>query len=168
MNGDNSGKRLLFIGGAVLLGIAVVNNAYRAGLSAGLVASGRVNGVHDIDGWGLIPFPPFPLIVVGFLLFLAYRRGAFGGPRPGHHGGHGNHHAGDRPAFGPGRGPERGFGGQPPRFVEDWHRRLHEAERQQAANGGNGSVAPAAAPQQPAAPAPSAAGQAPAGDVTNL
>lgn len=133
---ERDGKRVLIIGGAVLLGIAVVNNAYQAGLSAGLVGSGRVTGVarvHGYDGFGI--FPPFPLIVIGLFLFLAWRRGWIGGgPRNGN--GHGN-------------GPDRGFGSRPPRFFEEWHRRAHEAE---------------AAPAAPAVTVPGAgAGQAPSG-----
>jgi len=149
--GGPSGKRILLVGGAVLLGIAVVNNAYRAGLSAGLIGSGRIDGEYAVDGWGLIPFPPFPLIFIGFLAFLAYRRGVFGGPRrggPGINGQHGGH---------PGPGPERGFGGQPPRVIAEWHRRLHEAERTPVANGGrvDGNGGAYTPPQAPTS-APSA------------
>ncbi len=136
MNGDGGGKKLLFIGGAVLLGIAIVNNAYRAGLQTGLVGSGRLRG-DEFDGWGYIPFPPFPLILIGGLLFLAYRRGVFW-PRGGHRGGNGQWPGRFDRAVGPGGGP-------PPRFLMEWHRRLHEAERQQLAEArrpANGGAAP--------------------------
>lgn len=149
-SGNGGGKRWILIGGAVLLGIAVVNNAYEAGLRAGLAAGGR-GPIGDIDGWGYIPFPPLPLILLGLLAFWAYRRGAFGTPRRdrGSQNGHGHGHGLDQY----GRG--RGFGsGQPPQFVIDWHRRLHEAERQQAARTGAGSAAPTGQPPRPAEPAP--------------
>jgi hypothetical protein len=100
---DREIKGLAIVGGAVLLGFALLNGVYQAGVNAGLARDG------DYDrGWGLGCFP-FPLLLIGgVILFLVWRRrGGFGGP-----GGPGG--------FGPG-------GGGPPRFFEEWHRKAHEA-----------------------------------------
>jgi hypothetical protein len=97
-------KGLAIVGGIGLLGIAIVNQVYQAGVSAGLAANG--NPVTRIDGHGGFPFPPFLLLVVGGIVFLTLRRRRHdGGPGP----------------FRPGVG-----GGRPPRLFEEWHRQAHD------------------------------------------
>ena len=112
------GKKIGIAVGAGLLAIAIVNSAYQAGLSAGLARSGNPGVVVD---HGFFPFPPF-LLIVGLVLFVAWRKRWIG---------HGNGN-GSGPI---GRGPG---GGRPPRLFEEWHQRAHEAEAR--------PVTPAAAP----------------------
>ena len=104
---DPDVKRIAIIGGAALLGLAILNQAYEAGVAAGLAHSGRGVGVYD--GHGFFPFPPF-LLIAGIVAFVIWRR----------RNGHGN------------GGPGRGFGpGRPPRLFEEWHRRPQEAGQEQ-------------------------------------
>ena len=105
---DWSCKKIAIAVGAGLLGISIVNSAYQAGLSAGLARSGNPGVVVD---HGFFPFPPF-LLIVGLVLFVAWRKRWIG---------HGNGN-GSGPI---GRGPG---GGRPPRLFEEWHQRAHEAE----------------------------------------
>jgi hypothetical protein len=122
---DGDMKRVGIVAGAVLLGGAVLNHAYQAGLAAGLMQSGRVTAVAPVDGVGFFPFPPFPLLLIGGFLFLMWRRRQAGGGPWSH-----------------GRGPGRGG---PPRIFEDWHRQAHE---------GNGGPASTATPTPTPAPTP--------------
>ena len=127
---DRDIKKIAIVVGLILLGLAILNNAYRAGLAAGLVHSGRATAVAPVDGYhgfGFFPFPPFLLILAGVVLFLMWRRrwAADGNGTPG-------------------RGPG---GGRPPRIFEEWHRRAHEADVA-------ATTAPATPPTPPSSPTP--------------
>ena len=108
--------------GAGLVGVAILNSVYQAGVAAGV---GRSGGYVDHDG-GLFPFPL--LLIGGLVYFFWWRRrgGGHGGPN--------------------GRGFRPGVGA-PPRFFEEWHRRAHEAMPPSAA-----APRPPATPTYPAAP----------------
>ncbi|CAA9582091.1 MAG: hypothetical protein AVDCRST_MAG19-4143 [uncultured Thermomicrobiales bacterium] len=135
---DPETKRFVYIGGAILLGLAVVNQIYEAGVNAGLRAANPGMGGYDGDG-----FVPFPLLILGFIGFLVYRRRAKRNGAGGLGSGRGHGH-------GPGFGHGGGFGGgRPPRLFEEWHRRAHEAAPVTPVNGSAPATPPA-----PAAPAP--------------
>jgi len=118
---DPDTKRLVYVGGGALFVFLIVNQIYDAGFDAGMRAAGR-GGYGDGDG-----FFPFPLLIIGFLAFVWFRRRAKRngpgslGPGNGHAHGHAPWQT-PRGGFGPGFG-----GGRPPRFFEEWHRRAHEA-----------------------------------------
>ena len=146
-NGNGNGKRWLLIAALILGGIWLLNDAYRDGLSDGLVRSGKVTAVtpiHDgpmyyAGGGGF----PWGLLIIGGILYFAWRKGVFGGG-PGHFG--------NGQGYGPGRnvqrydaagyGPTQNVAGQgyrqpqgqnwgPRGLFEEWHRQSHEAERHQ-------------------------------------
>lgn len=127
-------KRVGIFVGAGLVGVAILNSVYQAGVAAGIGRDGRY---VDHDG-GLFPFP---LLLIGGLVYFLYRRRR-GGSGPGN--GHG---LGGGPRFGGGAaGLGRGASG-PPRFFEEWHRRAHEAE---------GTAPQASTPRAPWTAAPEA------------
>jgi hypothetical protein len=128
---DPQNRRIAIIAGAGLLGFFILNGVYQAGVNAGL--SGDRN-------WGHGPgfFPPFPLILLGILVYIGWKRRWFGGGPSG--------------PGGPGGPGGRGPGGGPPRFFEEWHRRAHEAGREQPP----APPASQAAPGNPWTPAPPA------------
>ncbi len=101
-------KGIGIIVGLGLVGMAILNGAYRAGFAAGLAQSGQgTGGVPGHGEFGFFPFPPMLLLVLGVVLFVMWRRRWAGnGPGPSSHG--------------PGSG-------QLPRLFEEWHRRAHEA-----------------------------------------
>lgn len=97
--------------GLGLLGMVILNGAYRAGFAAGFAQGGNPTGVVP-HGGGFFPFPPFLLLIVGVVLFVAWRRRGIGsGPGSS------------------GRGP----GGGPPKMFEEWHRRAHQADAAESA-----------------------------------
>ena len=114
-------KKIAIVAGLGLLGLAILNQAYRAGVAAGLAYSGNPRAIDHVHGFGFFPFPPFLLIIGGVLLFMAWRRRWIG---------NGN----GTPGGGPGAG-------RPPRLFEEWHRRAHEA------SGGAESAPPANRPE---------------------
>lgn len=132
---DKDLKRYAIIGGAVLLGVAVLNQIYQSGFNAGLAATGEGGRYH---GDGFFPFPGL-LLVAGAIWFFCFRRRGRG---------NGGHWPGVQ-------GQNR-----PPRLFEDWHNRAHQAD---VASGGSGGphvpqspndlteapAAPAAPPAQP-------------------
>lgn len=149
-------KRVGIFVGAGLVGVAILNSVYQAGVSAGMGRDGRY-----VDHDGLFPFPL--LLFGGLAFFFWWRR------RNGHGGGPGN--GGGMPGRGFGRGP-----GGPPRFFEEWHRQAHgmtppAAPAPQAPAAPSGPAAGTAPPADPTAPgtaagqptsqAPVEAGQAP-------
>ncbi len=100
-------KGIGIVVGLSLVGMAILNGVYRAGVAAGLAQSGQGTALHPGHGFGFFPFPPFLLLVAGVVLFVVWRRRSAGdGPGPSGHG--------------PG-------GGRPPQILEEWHRRAHEA-----------------------------------------
>lgn len=111
---DRDMKRLGIVLGLGLLGFLILSQAYQAGVATGLARDGDGSGAGPHGGFGFFPFPPFLLLVGGAILFVVWRR-RWSGDGPG----------------GQGRGPG---GGRPPRMVEEWHRRMHEAETPPAAN----------------------------------
>lgn len=100
-------KRIGIVVGLSLVGMAILNGAYRAGFAAGLAQSGQGTAVvPGHGGFGFFPFPPMLLLVAGVILFVVWhRRWSGDGPAPSGH----------------------GPGGRPPRIFEEWHRRAHEA-----------------------------------------
>lgn len=153
MNDPELRKVGIFVG-AGLIGIAILNSVYQAGVSAGIGRDGRY---VDHDG-GLFPFPL--LLIGGVVFFLYWRR------RNGHGGGGGTGGGRGQVNEYSGRGFGRGPAG-PPRFFEEWHRRAHE----NAPAGGGAAQPPvvATAPEATAAPSMGDAASAPAapamGDV---
>src|SRR5215203_4849053 len=87
------------VAGAGLLGMVVLNGAYQAGVRAGLAQSGNPAAVAHYAGGGFFPFPL--LLILGVVLFIAWRKRWLGGNGPN----------------GVGRGPG---GGGPPRIFDDW------------------------------------------------
>ena len=116
---DRDMKRIGIVAGLGLLAFLVLSQAYQAGVATGLARDGDGTVVGPHGGFGFFPFPPLLLLVVGGLVFLAWRRRWIGGG-PGS----------------TGRGP--GSGG-PPRMFEEWHRKSHEAEAQQASASSGGT-----------------------------
>ena len=114
-------KKIVIVAGLGLLGLAIINQAYRAGVAAGLAYSGDPRAIEHVHGFGFFPFPPLLLIIGGVLLFMAWRRRWIGN-------GHGT-------PGGPGAG-------RPPRLFEEWHRRAHEGS-----GGGAEPAAPASRPE---------------------
>ncbi len=100
---DKDLKRYAIIGGAVLLGVAVLNQIYQSGFNAGLAATGQGGRYH---GDGFFPFPGL-LLVGGAIWFFCFRRRGRG------NGGNGNGIHGQNRA---------------PRLFEDWHNRAHQAD----------------------------------------
>lgn len=152
---ERNGKKILIVGGAVLLGFAILNGIYQAGLEAGLRSGGR----GDFERWhgsGYGGFPLFPLLLIGgILFFVGSRRGWFNGLNGG-----------------PGSGGS-GRPGGPPRLFEEWHRRAHEAEGTTVparVNGATGPASPPAPTERPgdSPPTPASAPPAPAGPSGGL
>lgn len=108
-------KRVGIVVGAGLVGVAILNSVYQAGVAAGIGRDGRS---VDHDG-GLFPFPL--LLVGGLVYFFYWRRRGGRGPGNGNGLGSGSRFGGGAAGLG------RGASG-PPRFFEEWHRRAHEAE----------------------------------------
>ena len=148
MNLTDRERTIAIAAGAGLVGIFIVNGAYRSGFNAGLAQSGDSRGYHDA---GFDFFPPLPLILLGVIAFIWWRRRQ---SRPGQGPGPSIDHAGPGPGPGAGigRGPSGGGGGSkssvgPARLFEDWHRRAHEADWEAPAAR---STPAASAPSEPA------------------
>ena len=120
---DRDIKRIGIVLGLGLLAFAILGQAFQAGVAVGLARDGEGGAVGPVHGPGFFPFPPLLLLVIGLVLFLAWRRRWIDGG-PG----------------GQGRGPG---GGRPPRLFEEWHRRAHEAEAEQRSNGSGGAASAA-------------------------
>lgn len=89
-----------------------------------------IAGIGILGIWVLGHVPPGPIIVLGVLGFIAWRKGWLGFGN-----GHGN---GNGPGPGAGIGPgwhrpSRSHR-QPPRFFAEWHRRAHEGDSHVAAS----------------------------------
>ncbi|MCC6313234.1 MAG: hypothetical protein IT337_04420 [Thermomicrobiales bacterium] len=75
-------KKLAVIGGGLLLGWALLENAYRDGLQTGLMLSARGGNIsmRDLHGYGF-PFGPW-LLIAAIVGVVGWRKGWWGS-RPG-------------------------------------------------------------------------------------
>jgi hypothetical protein len=175
---NGNGKRWLLVAALIIGGIWLINDAYRDGYSDALVRSGKVTAVTPIhDGPLYYAGGGFPwgLLIIGGLIYFAWRKGFFGGPGrygPGNGNGNGGHrYGGYTPAqMTQDHGARQHYGPEfrgPRAFFEEWHRQSHEAEAaRQHYQDYPAPPAPPASPSPPSPAAPQGNGNSGAGTAT--